>query len=211
MRFGYVVAAVAAGALTACGPAAEQGPEQTRAASAAPSSGAGAARPEAGLTAQQVRQALPDRYAMGAWEPVTAGVTGASGHLGCPSDQQCKGRWFGHVKWRLNNGLTVTFQMTTFGAKADADEHYRQQAARFAGYEPLKAEGTFGEGSHAYARTAGGLKGYYLTTHVGAVVATVIVERGGYEVTLPQTAGMFVKRIRQAEAGHKPDATLPRE
>ncbi|GAA1775881.1 hypothetical protein [Actinomadura chokoriensis] len=99
--------------------------------------------------------------------------------------------------------------MTTFGNAADAGEHFQEQKARYSEYAPIEMP-KLGDESLAYRRNAGGLTGAYLTAKVGTVVATVLVERGDYEVTLPQTAKMFVDRIRQAQAGRKPDAGLPR-
>ncbi|SNR54972.1 hypothetical protein SAMN06265355_10457 [Actinomadura mexicana] len=145
---------------------------------------------------------------MGAWEPVAAGVTSADGHLDCPSARTCKGKWFGHDKFRLNTGMTVTFQVTTFSNPQDSAEHFHQEAARTAEYQPLTMPRT-GDESLAYLRNAGGLDGGYLTMRVGTVVATVSVEEGPPDVALPQMSEMFEKRLGQALSGRTPDAALP--
>lgn len=204
-----LAAVLAAGCGPESGGEAEAAPPSAAPASPASAAPGTASPAPAGLTEWQVKLALPDPHAMGAWEPVTRGVNSAKGHLNCPSEQQCKGKWFGHIKYRLTTGTTVSFSMTTFGNAADAGEHFQEEKAKYSGYAPIETP-ELGDDSLAYRRNAGGLTGAYLTAMVGTVVATVLVERGDYEVTLPQTAKMFVDRIRQAQAGQTPDAGLPR-
>ena len=202
------------GASAACRPSADDG-SGDRSASPATSRGAGAtgsptaSSPAAGgLTKEQVKQALPDPHAMGAWEPVTAYVTTANGRLGCPSPEQCPGKWFGHVKYKLTTGLAANFDLITYLSVQDAQNGLKQDLARTARYPALPGP-KVGEESHAYQRTAGGLSGAYVTMRIGTVVATAVVEGGATEPALTQTSKMFAERIRQVEAGRKADATLP--
>ncbi|GAA1885541.1 hypothetical protein [Actinomadura bangladeshensis] len=125
------------------------------------------------------------------------------------SEQQCKGKRFGRIKYRLNSGATVCLLDDDLRQRGRRPRAFRRGKAKYSGYTPIEMP-KLGDDSLAYRRNAGGLTGAYLTAKVGTVVATVLVERGGYGVTLSQTAEKFVDRIRQAQAGQKPGAGLPR-
>lgn len=160
----------------------------------------------------QVKQALPDQHAMGGWRGVDGYVTTADGHLGCPDPQNCKGKLFGFDKFGLEDGVYANFEITTFGSRQDAKDELTHEFTKTAKYPALSMP-VFGDESRAYEKSGGGLLGGYITMRVGTVVATVFVEGGdhGFDPTLQQVTTMFVKRIRQEEAGQPADATLPRE
>ncbi|MFI0243042.1 hypothetical protein [Streptomyces sp. NPDC016845] len=144
---------------------------------------------------------------MGGLQGISASVTTADGHLDCPSPQECKGKWFGRVKYALGADDTyyVNFHLTTYTTRQDA----RQGLKREAGQHPTPSKPTIGNESLTYTKAGGGLQGKYLTMRVGTVVATTFVEGGEAEPMLTQGATMFAQRIAQIEAGHKATATLP--
>jgi hypothetical protein len=212
-------------ALTACGPAAKShsghenghdathGPSQA-AATSTPAAPGGAGAAVLG-TLDQVKQVLPDPRAMGPWDPIDRAATTADGRLSCPSPQQCAGKLFGMVKYRLrgDTALTVTFDLVTFTKALDATGYLRT----FSKYRSFPLDKKMGDQSYAYQRYAGGLYGNYIAVRVGTVVATTVVERLGHgvgpingpsDVTLLQTADMFSKRVRQGLEGKKVDASM---